>query len=104
MSWWEWLVYVLTLLAHEPAAIPETEARASGCVSVAYASMKRDAVLDEECACGEACTCEECDCQDGECLVGPVAEPPPPAAAEPACPDGKCSLPQSPARTVRRYR
>jgi len=85
----EWLIYILTLLSVQPEQVPLAEARAAGAVCVAYASLQREAVLDEE---------EDAVVHPPIIITPDPVEVEPEPEPEPAlsnCPDGKCNLPSS---------
>lgn len=91
----EWLIYLLTLLSVQPEQVPLAEARAAGAVCVAYASLQRDAIADDE--------------EEDAVVHPPIIITPDPVEVEPEpepepapinCPDGKCNLPS----TTRVYR
>lgn len=98
MTFWRWLVWLLTWFTADPGDVPREAARASAAVSVARASM----VMGEPAPAPEPAPggcCVECRGTgwithgDGHRTACPC--PPTCACKKPktACPDGKCPAP-----------
>jgi hypothetical protein len=89
----EWLIYFLTMLSVQPEQVPLAEARAAGAVCVAYSSLQKESIADEEELVHPPFVID---------LI-PEPEPEPPSVIAPKdCPDGNCTVPST--RVYRRWR
>jgi hypothetical protein len=76
-----WIVYWLTLLSADEQQVPVVDAQAAGAVCVAYSSLQKE-IVDED--------------EELEELIHPpiIIEGPSIDSPQPDCPDGNCPVPQ----------